>query len=206
MPSPLIVELDFGMGNIRSLQKAFEYFGQPVNIISKPEAMAKADAILLPGDGAFKTAMAELKARGMQDALRDFVKTQKPVFGICIGFQVLFSSSQEFGLSAGLDFLDGRIEKFNDDKFIVPHMGWSETTWGRNGVLNRNIPEKTFFYYIHSYRLAGVHPHATAFCNYDGEFSSVIEKDNIFATQFHPEKSQKWGLKIIENFINHVRR
>ncbi|MDH5718513.1 MAG: imidazole glycerol phosphate synthase subunit HisH [Spirochaetia bacterium] len=205
LSNPKIVELDFGMGNIRSLQKAFEHQGQPVEVIQDPEKISSADAVILPGDGAFGKAIEELKSRGFFDAVVNFYKTGKPILGICIGFQILFSESEEFGNTTGFSFLPGKITRFENKNLLVPHIGWTKTRWNKESKLTNNIPSDSFFYYVHSYRLNGTHENSVGLTEYGGEFTSVIEKDNLFATQFHPEKSQKWGLKILDNFINIVK-
>ncbi len=205
MSNPLVCELNFGMGNIRSLQKAFEHLGQPVQVTDRADDIIKADAVLLPGDGAFGRAMSELQRLEMVEAVREFHQAQKPILGICIGFQLLFDSSNEFGSHKGLGFLNGGLRRLDAPGKPVPHMGWSETRFVNAGRLNQGIPEKVYFYYVHSFCVPGVHDSATAASNYGEDFTAVVEKDNLFGTQFHPEKSQRWGLKILENFISILR-
>lgn len=198
---PKIAELDFGMGNIRSLQKAFEFLGMNVDIHRDPDAIGNADALVIPGDGAFGQAMENIKKIGFLDAILDFAKSGKPVLGICIGFQILFQTSEEFNYAGhGLSMFEGNIEKFKSRDLIVPHMGWNQVVWEKPSRLNRNIPDKSYFYFVHSYRYGKPHEYATGLTEYDGKFTSVIEKDNIFGVQFHPEKSYRMGLKLLENF------
>lgn len=202
MTKAKILELDFGMGNIRSLQKAFEHLGARVEVSSDPQKIARADVLLIPGDGAFGKAMSEIKRLDMLDQINRFYESGKFVMGICIGFQLLFETSEEFGAHRGLSFLKGGISRFSaEQNLIIPHMGWSDTRIITPGRLLKDIPDNSYFYYVHSYRFGGVHQYATASCNYGGDFTAVIEKDNLFATQFHPEKSHKWGLKLLSNFL-----
>jgi len=199
----VILELDFGMGNIRSLEKAFEHLGAPIRVSSNAQDIKNATALVLPGDGAFAQAMSEIKKRGMFEEIVSFVKSGRPTLGICIGFQVLFEESHEFENSRGFGFFQGKLKKFNSQNLDVPHMGWSTTHVNGETKLLNGLSAKEFFYYVHSYRLAGspLHNYATASCDYDGEFVAVIEHENLFGTQFHPEKSHDSGLKLLENFI-----
>jgi len=198
---PKIVELDFGMGNIRSLQKAFEFLGKNVSVIQRPDSIAQADALLIPGDGAFGQAMENIKQAGFYEAIMDFVKTGKPVLGICIGFQILFHSSEEFDYTGtGLDIFPGRIEKFTSRDLIIPHMGWNKVAWEKPTRLNKDIPQESYFYFVHSYRYGKIHEYATGTAQYDGRFTAVIEKDNVYGVQFHPEKSYRMGLQLLKNF------
>lgn len=203
---PQIVELDFGMGNIRSLQKAFEHLGYNVTVTEDYHPIEKADILLLPGDGAFGMAMHELSGRGMLEPVIDFYRSGRPVLGICIGFQILFEDSTEFGAHEGLGLLSGSLDKFSGEDLIVPHMGWSPTTVLNSEGLFRDIPDGAYFYYVHSYCYKGQHEFATATAGYGGRFTSVIENNNLFGTQFHPEKSHEWGLKLIQNFMNQAER
>lgn len=204
--SPKVVELDFGMGNIRSLQKAFEYIGQPVEVIKSPDAIAKADALIIPGDGAFGQAMENIKAAGFYEPVKKFIQSGKPVLGICIGFQILFESSEEFSYEgSGFSAYKGKIKNFSSLEafpgFNIPHMGWNEVHWNRPSLLSKGIPDKSFFYFVHSFCFPGAHEDATGTTEYGLDFTSVVEKDNVFAVQFHPEKSYKMGLRLIENFV-----
>ncbi len=221
---PTFLELDFGMGNIRSLQKAFEYLGQPVEVISTPEKIEQADALLIPGDGAFGMAMANIRKQGFYEPVLDFIKKGKPVLGVCIGFQILFESSEEFDtLEKGFGCFSGRVEKFpataspdtleeGDTPVTIPHMGWNRLYYRepaekheKEDVLTRGIPNGSYFYFVHSYRIGGVHPHAAAYGSYAGKFTAIVEKDNLFGVQFHPEKSDIYGLRILKNFVEYVQ-
>ena len=200
---PYILELDFGMGNIRSLQKAFEYLGANVSVEETAENINKADAVLLPGDGAFGEAMKQLKERKMVEPILDHVSKGKPLLGVCIGFQILFSSSSEFGQHSGLNLVPGKIERFPEIVKPVPHMGWSPVTQNRSSILFKDIPDKSWFYFVHSFRNMDSDK-ATGVAYYPNAFTAVIEANNIFGTQFHPEKSQKAGLTLLQNFLECV--
>lgn len=191
------------MGNIRSLQKAFEHLGQSVVVSSDPKVAESADVLLLPGDGAFARAMEELSARNLIEPLYSARAKKKIIFGICIGFQLLFESSTEFALANGLGFLPGHITRLerNAQAPVIPHIGWTTTDFAPESRLGRGIAPHSMFYYVHSYAYAGRHPYATATAIYGQLFTSVIEHDNLFAVQFHPEKSHTPGLALLRNFI-----
>ena len=191
------------MGNIRSLQKAFEYLGQPVYICDKAEEIKKADAILLPGDGAFGMAMKEIKSRGFHHALNEHHQKKKPILGVCIGFQILFAGSTEFGEHKGLNFLPGTFVKI-ETTLPVPHIGWSKTQIIKKTLLTQEIPNNSYFYYVHSYALKKEKKEnswSVGVCTYEEEFVSIIEHKNLFGVQFHPEKSQRTGMSVLKNFL-----
>lgn len=198
-----ITLLDFGMGNIRSLQKAFEHLGQSVTVTSDAREVDAADVLLLPGDGAFARAMEEINSRGLIDSIWNAREKQKTIFGICIGFQLLFESSTEFSLANGLGFLPGKITRLekNEQAPVIPHIGWTTTDFVPESRLGKKINPHTMFYYVHSYACAGRHPYAAATTSYGQTFTSVIEHENLYAVQFHPEKSHTAGLQLLQNFI-----
>jgi glutamine amidotransferase len=207
----VIAVLDFGMGNIHSCLKALSLYSKDVVYTNDIRMIERAEKLVLPGDGAFKKAMSNLVERGLVQSIENHVSQGKPILGICIGYQVLFQDSDEHqshpgDLIKGLSLVDGQIRRFKDKKNVkVPHMGWNQLkniTKKKTRILS-GIAEGSFMYFIHSYRPIGVkREDVSAFCNYYGEsFPAVIEKNNIFGTQFHPEKSDKLGLKILENFI-----
>ncbi len=201
-----IVELNFGMGNIRSLQKAFEYLGEDVVVSGDYRDIADAYALLLPGDGAFGKAMSELKRLGMVDAVMEFHAKERPILGVCIGFQILFDTSTEFGDHKGFGFVPGAVERF-PDSVVTPHMGWNNTVRsGGKSRLMENIPDGASFYYVHSYRFAGENAFTRAVAEYAGNFTSILEhpEKNLYATQFHPEKSHKDGLAVLRNFLDTI--
>jgi len=200
----MIAIIDYGMANLRSVQKALETLGAQAIITSRREDIQAAQALILPGVGSFKQCMGNLRELGLVDLLIGEIKAGKPYLGICLGMQILFTSSEEFGFCQGLDLIRGRVVKFNPRSGLkIPHMGWNQLHIKRNEApLLQDIPDGSYVYFVHSY-----YPQpaswdcvaATTF--YDLEFASVIWQGNIFATQFHPEKSQKIGLKILENFL-----
>lgn len=201
--SARIILLDFGMGNIRSLQKAFEHLGQSVTVSSDPKDTEAADVLLLPGDGAFARAMEELNTRNLIEPIYNAREKNKIIFGICIGFQLLFESSTEFALANGLGFLPGHITRLtkNAQAPVIPHMGWTTTEFVSESRLGKGIAPHSMFYYVHSYAYAGRHRYATATTTYGQVFTSVIEQENLFAVQFHPEKSHTPGLALLRNFL-----
>lgn len=203
---PRVIELDFGMGNIRSLQKAFEHLGQKVEVTSDYKLARQADVLILPGDGAFGKAMQELRRLHLDEVIYDFVRSKKPLLGICIGFQLLLQESEEFGKQQGLALLEGEIESFRHDGDLeIPHIGWNPTSFVEGSLLGKGLAPLTFFYYVHSYRLGGKHSFSAAMSRYGKDFTAVIEKENIFATQFHPEKSHSEGLQVLRNFLEAAR-
>lgn len=197
--------LNIGLGNIRSLQKAFEFCGANVTVTSDPSVIEKADALLIPGDGAFGRAMQGLEKLHLLQPIYQFAASGRPLLGVCIGFQLFFEGSNEFGEHNGLGLLNGTISNFDNKHLIVPHMGWSPTHLQPNQGLLRDMPNEAYFYYVHSFRLPGVHPYATGTCDYGGVFTAIVEHKNLYAVQFHPEKSTHWGLAILRNFLKVVQ-
>jgi len=195
--------LDFGMGNIRSLQKAFEHLGATAKVTADPREVESADVLLLPGDGAFARAMDELRSRGLIDAIYGAHQKKKIIFGICIGFQLMFESSTEFAGAKGLGLVKGditRLEK-NSEAPAIPHIGWTTTEFKTSSRLGRGIHPHSMFYYVHSYAYRAEHEFAAATTSYGQMFTSVLEHENLFAAQFHPEKSHNAGLKLLSNFL-----
>ncbi len=206
----MIVVLDFGMGNIHSLLKAVSLYTQNFVFTSDVKKVEQAEKIILPGDGHFDKAMENLKSSGFSELLTSHVNQKKPLLGICIGYQVLFEDSDESSKKGqtipGLSLIRGKIRKFEGKQNLkVPHMGWNklQDIKVKSSKLLKGIKNETFMYFIHSYRPVGVDRlDITANCRYYGEsFPAVVEKDNVFGTQFHPEKSDKLGLQIVKNFI-----
>lgn len=203
----MIALIDYGMGNIKSVSKATLAVGGNVLITQNPEDLRKAKAILLPGVGAFKDCMKNLADLGLIETLKEEIIRGKPYLGICLGMQILFSESEEFGICSGLDILKGRVVRFNLPKeYKVPHMGWNTVKFKKKSKLLENIPNNSYFYFVHSYYVVPEEDKIVAgVTDYGGEFTSMIIYENIFATQFHPEKSQKMGLKLLENFVKLVQ-
>jgi glutamine amidotransferase len=196
-----IVLIDYGMGNLHSVGKALEISGAKVKISSKPEDILKADKLVLPGVGAFKEAMRELKKRKLIKPIIQHIKKGRVFLGLCLGLQLLFEESEEGGKAKGLGILKGRVKKFSA-KLKIPHMGWNQIKKKKQaGPLFKNIPDNNYMYFIHSYYAAPKDKSVIAAAtNYAIDFTSVIWKDNIYAFQGHPEKSQKLGLQILGNF------
>ncbi len=198
-----ILIIDFGMGNIRSVQKAFEHLGHAAEISSDPAAAAAADKLILPGVGAFADAMARLRAAGWDAAVRDHVARGKPLLGICLGLQLLFERSHEDGLHAGLGLLAGEVVRFPSQPGLkVPHMGWNTLTLVRPDCpLFRDLPPQPAVYFVHSYYAVPGDPGVVAAtADYPTPFAAAVWQDNMLATQFHPEKSQRIGLQMLDNF------
>ena len=201
----MIAIIDYGMGNLRSVQKAFEKNGAEARITSSTRDIDRAEKIVLPGVGAFGGAMEELKRRGLVDVIREKIRDGVPYLGLCLGLQLLFDASEECEgkeMAEGLGILPGVVRRFRG-KLKVPHMGWNSLRFRKkNCPLFKGIESGENFYFVHSYYGVPKDPSWTAAVTpYGVEFCSAVWKDNIFATQFHPEKSQAEGLKVIRNFI-----
>ena len=204
--NPKIVIIDYGMGNLRNVQKGFEWVGFEAKVTRSRKEIGSASAIVLPGVGAFKDCMENLERYGLIEPLLQSIGKGKPYLGICLGFQILFSESEEFGFQKGLDLIKGKVVKFvPDPEHKVPHMGWNTVEMEREAPMLQGIATGDFFYFVHSYYVI---PDETrwisTFTTYEKRFVSSIWRENIFATQFHPEKSQEKGLKILENFARAV--
>ena len=200
----MIIIVDYGMGNLRSVSKALEHLGAKVKISSRSKEILQADKIILPGVGAFGDAMAELRKIELIDTLRDAFQNQKKILGICLGMQLLFSSSEESPEVEGLEFFKGKAQTFRSQDVKVPHMGWNSVKVSQNHPLLQGVPSGSYFYFVHSYYVVPKdHGLTAAECTYGSEtFPAMIGTGHVFATQFHPEKSQEAGLKILKNFIN----
>ncbi len=196
----MIAIVDYGRGNLRSVQKAFEYLGYRALVTSDPDAILKAEKLVLPGVGAFGDCMDNLKDRGLDVAVREFVASGKPFLGICLGLQLLFTYSEEFGPVEGLNLVRGRVVRFPAG-LKVPHMGWNQIEIERRCPLLEGIGSGEYFYFVHSYYVVPEDDSVVvARTEYGVPFVSMINMDNIYATQFHPEKSQKAGLRLLDNF------
>lgn len=203
---PDVAVVDYGMGNLRSVQKALEKVGCHASVTSDPGHISSAEGVILPGVGAFRDCMANLTQAQLVDPVREAIAEGKPFLGICLGMQLLLSVSEEFGVHEGLDLIPGRVVRFPHWKDLkVPHMGWNRVHFSGNNPLFKGIPEGSFFYFVHSYYADPEDTEVVAgWTEYGVRFCSAISRDNIFACQFHPEKSQRWGLKILENFSEMV--
>lgn len=197
----MIAIVDYGMGNLRSVEKGFLKVGVDAKVTDNPEVIEKAGGVVLPGVGAFRDCMRELTNLKLIDAVVDAIKKNKPYLGICLGLQVLFSESEEFGRCRGLDIFRGRVVRFPENELKVPHMGWNKIKIQKNNPILNGIQDKTYFYFVHSfYVVPEDNSIISTATDYGLEFASMIWKDNIFAVQFHPEKSQAVGLSFLENF------
>lgn len=195
-----IAIIDYGMGNLRSVEKAFAYLGYNAQITSDPKEISQADKVVLPGVGAFGKGMEELRQRGLIEVIKEVVAEQKPFFGICLGLQLLFTESEEAPGVAGLGIFPGRVTRFKQG-VTVPHMGWNQIHIKRDSPIFNSIPSDTYFYFVHSYYVVPEDDNVIlATTDYAVEFVSMINHGNLFATQFHPEKSQKIGLQMLKNF------
>ena len=200
--SPTVVVVDYGMGNLRSAQKGLEKAGVYAVVTSDPAAVQSADAVVLPGVGAFRDCMANLTEAGLVAPVMGAIERGKPFLGICLGMQLLMTISEEFGVHRGLDVIPGRVVHFDPEAGLkVPHMGWNRVHYSGDNKLFEDIPDGSFFYFVHSYY--AVPEDGSVVCgwtDYGERFCSAIAQGNLFATQFHPEKSHNHGLKILENF------
>jgi glutamine amidotransferase len=200
--TPTVAIIDYGMGNLRSAQKGLEKAGVNAFVTNDPKEVDTADGVVLPGVGAFRDCMANLTQARLVDPVQNAIREGKPFLGICIGMQLLLSVSEEFGLHQGLDVIKGRVVRFPVLKDLkVPHMGWNRVHPTSGNPLFEGIPDGTYFYFVHSYFAIPEEGDLVAgWTDYGTRFCSVITRGNLFATQFHPEKSDKWGIKVLHNF------
>lgn len=198
----MIAIVDYQMGNLRSVQKGFEKVGHRATVTADPAVLADADKIVLPGVGAFEDAIRELTERDLVEPLKQAVADQRPLLGICLGMQLLFDKSFEDGEHEGLGLIPGQVVKFDlPRQYKVPHMGWNQVESQQVTPLFDGLADATHFYFVHSYYVQSNDPEAVAgTTDYGSPFCSVVARDNLFATQFHPEKSQDSGLQILRNF------
>jgi len=204
----MITIIDYEMGNLRSVEKAFEKLGHAARVSSRPDDLLTADKIVLPGVGAFRDCIGNLRAGGFVEPLLEQVAAGKPLLGICVGMQMLFDESEEFGLHQGLGLVPGRVVRFpsgmeeDGERLKVPHMGWNDIRIRKQSPIFRDTADGSFVYFVHSYYCRADNPEdVAATCRYgDVEFCASLWRDNLMATQFHPEKSQTVGLKIFDSF------
>jgi len=207
----LIAIVDYKMGNLGSVINAFHKVGADAQLESDPDKLDSYDRVVLPGVGAFPDAMSHLRSNGMDRAIREFANTGKPLMGTCLGMQLLFDSSEEFGLNDGLGLIPGKVIAFDESKFEhrlkIPHMGWNEMfcrglTPTKHTTILDGLPEDFYLYFVHSYHAVCDDRYAIGKSYYGYEFTSAVQHENIYGFQPHPEKSHEHGLKIIENFTN----
>lgn len=200
----MIAIIDYDAGNIKSVEKALAYLGEEVRITRDREEILASDGVILPGVGAFGDAMEKLHTYGLVDVIREVVRRQIPFLGICLGLQLMFESSEESPGVEGLGLLPGKILKIPETPGMkVPHMGWNSLKIDPNSRLFKGIPDGNYVYFVHSYYLkAGSEDIVAATTEYGTHIHAAVEKGNLYACQFHPEKSSQTGLKILENFIS----
>ena len=198
----MIAIIDYGMGNLRSVQKAIEAVGYSATVTADPDAIARADKVILPGVGAFADAIAHLRQTGLAEAFTDAVRAGKPCLGVCLGLQLLFDASEEDGEHAGLGLIPGRVVRFPSQPGLkIPHMGWNTLEIRRASPLLAGLEAEPAVYFVHSYFARPENrDHIIAESNYPGPFAAMVARDNLIAAQFHPEKSQRVGLTMYANF------
>jgi glutamine amidotransferase len=196
-----LIIIDYGVGNFRNVQKAFEVIGAAAQISDSPEVVAQAEAVVLPGVAAFGDAINNLRARGLDQPVLQAARSGKPLLGICVGLQLLFEESEELGQHIGLGLLPGKVRRFPAG-LTVPHMGWNQIDPANPHPLLDNIDPGDFAYFAHSYYVAPDNATDIVACtDYGQPFPSIVGRDNVCAIQFHPEKSQQVGLQILKNFV-----
>ena len=202
--------IDYGMGNLRSIQKGLEKVGANAVITSELNQLKSATAIVLPGVGAFEDAMKNLKDYGLIELIHEKIEDDTPFLGVCLGLQLLFEESTEGGLFEGLKVLPGRVERFSDDiGEKIPHMGWNELIFKKpTHFLLEGVDEGTFVYFVHSYHAKTSKENIVATAHYGYEFPAIVQNaaGNLVATQFHPEKSSDLGLRMLENFVSFCKK
>ncbi len=198
----MIAIIDYGMGNLRSVQKAFEKVGHAALVTSDPREVRRASKVVLPGVGAFEDAIAELRRRGLVGPILEAIDSGKPFLGICLGLQLLFERSYENGVHEGFGVLGGDVVRFElPAEYSVPHMGWNQLAVRRRAPILEGIADGSHFYFVHSYYVVPRDPGVIAAeADYPAPFCAMVWRDNLFATQFHPEKSQSDGLRMLRNF------
>lgn len=204
----MITIVDYGRGNLWSVQNGLARVGAEVQVSADPDMVAHAEAVVFPGVGAFRDCLHNLTARGLDQALCQVIAAGRPVLAICVGMQALLAESEEFGRTPGLAILDGTVQRFRDNMSVqgtrlkVPHMGWNQLRLLRPCPLLDGIPDGAFTYFVHSYYAVPTDARVVVACtDYGTEFASVLWRDNLYATQFHPEKSQAYGLRLLRNFV-----
>jgi glutamine amidotransferase len=198
--APLILVLDYGMGNLRSVEKALEHVGARAAIGADPDRVREADGLILPGVGAFPRAMERIRATRLDDLIAGRAAAGTPILGICLGLQLLFERSEELGGAEGLGLLSGAVTRLDAPGLKVPNIGWAPVRWERQSRLTAGIASETPFYLVHSYVARAAAEDALGTAKYGERFVCAAERDNVFGVQFHPEKSSAAGLRLLANF------
>jgi glutamine amidotransferase len=208
--SPRIAVLDYGAGNLRSVAKAIERSGGQADVCSDASGLRLADAVVLPGVGAFADAARSLAAKGLDSAVKEVIASGRPYLGLCLGLQLLFEDSDEHGIVPGLGLLPGRIRRFPEEdadgnKLLVPHIGWNRVSWSGDHPMLQSLPLEDVYYFVHSYRAeAAEATDVVGTTDYGAPFAAAVARDNVFAVQFHPEKSQGAGQRLLDAFLGWV--
>jgi imidazole glycerol-phosphate synthase subunit HisH len=201
----VIAIADYGIGNLGSVTKAFRHAGAETTLTGDPEVLRAADALVLPGDGAFAATMEEVTRRGIVPVVREAAEAGKPVLGICIGMQIFFEESEEHGRHAGLSLLPGKVRRF-DDGLPVPHMGWNRLRRRHAHPLLDGVEDGAYVYFVHSYYCDAPDAVTIASSDYGRDFAAVAGRGSVLGVQFHPEKSQEVGLRMVANFVRMLGR
>jgi glutamine amidotransferase len=197
-----IAILDYGMGNLRSASKAFEHVGASVEVTRDHDRVREAEGVVLPGVGAFPRAMEAVRELGLDELLRERRAAGVPLLGICLGMQLLFEDTTELGGAAGIGLLAGSVRALDAGGLKVPQIGWNPVAWRRESPLNRGLPDPVAMYHVHSFMAAPANPEdVVGTAEYGSEFTSVVERANVYGVQFHPEKSGPDGLALLANFV-----
>ena len=205
-PARVIALIDYGAGNLHSVEKALRFLGADVKRVARPEQLKDARAAVLPGVGAFDDCLQAMQKQELLEGSREYVKTGRPFLGICVGYQALFERSEEFNsCAAGLGLFKGKVVRFSGrDGVKVPQIGWNQVEFTRKSKLLKRIADKHFFYFVHSYYADPLdRSRVLGKTNYGISFASILEQEPVFAVQFHPEKSQAAGLQLLKNFITY---
>ncbi|MHC4105690.1 MAG: imidazole glycerol phosphate synthase subunit HisH [Planctomycetota bacterium] len=198
----MITLIDLGISNIKSIVRGFSTQGFKVQIASGPDDIKSSESLVLPGVGAFPKACQALQNSGFWEAVIEHARRGRPLLGVCLGMQLLFTDSEEHGLSSGLDLIDGHVVRFPPDR-LVPHMGWNVVSQAGKSPLFKNVPDRADFYFVHSfYARPDKEECVTGYSDHNGRFAASIQNENVFGTQFHPEKSQNNGLTLLRNYAS----
>ena len=200
--APLVAIVDYGMGNRRSVEKALARVGARTSITADHDALRAADGVLLPGVGAFPPAMRTIRELGLDDVLRDVARAGTPLFGSCMGMQLLFESSDEHGGAEGLGLLEGEVRRLRAPGLNLPHIGWNAVRWTRPSPISHGLPDPSFLYHVHTFAPHPTHPEVVlGTADYGEEFATVVGAGTVWGAQSHPEKSSAHGLALLGNFV-----